>query len=92
MELEVTWGRSTRVWWALFWRCLVATIIVLIIASVFGFIVGFIISATGGTITSTINIILMSIGGIMGLVASFVPVKMILGKDFGEFRLALVKT
>jgi ABC-type glycerol-3-phosphate transport system permease component len=89
MELEITWGRVTRVWWAFLWRSLIASIIAMIIGGIFGGIVGYTIAATGGAIT-TINIIIMSIGGIIGLGVSIIPMKMILGKDFGEFRLALV--
>ena len=89
MELEITWGRVTRVWWAFLWRSLIASIIAMIIGGIFCCIVVYTIAATGGAIT-TINIIIMSIGGIIGLGVSIIPMKMILGKDFGEFRLALV--
>lgn len=88
MELEVTWGRAIRVWWAFLWRNLIAILLAMLLGGVLGFIIDYIIAAAGGVITK-IQIILGSIGSILGLGTSIVPIKMILGKDFGEFRLVL---
>ena len=89
MELEITWGRFIRVWWAHYWRCLIAMIICFIICSIIGFIIGFVMGMLGASIRM-IQVVSFTIGLIIGLGVSLVPMRMILGKDFGEFRLVLI--
>jgi hypothetical protein len=89
MELEVTWGRAIRVWWSYLWRNLIAVAAALVIGGVIGGVLGFIMGAAGVPI-KTIQIVTIPIGFILGLGISVIPMKMILGKDFGEFRLLLV--
>jgi hypothetical protein len=90
MELEVTWGRAVRVWWAYVWRNLLAAIVAMFIGAIVGGLLGLILGMLGVP-TETIRIITMPIGLILGLVISVFPIKMILGKDFGEFRLVLIQ-
>ena len=89
MELEVTWGRTLRVWWAYLWRNLIAIVAAMVLAVVVGAILGFILGAAGVP-PKTIHFIGAPIGFAIGLAISIVPMKLILGKDFGEFRLLLV--
>ena len=89
MELEVTWKRATRVWWSYLWRNLIAIIAAMVIGGIIGAILGFSLGALGVPL-ETIQIIVMPIGAIIGLLISIVPMKMILGKNFGGFRLVLV--
>jgi hypothetical protein len=90
MELEITWGRVVRIWWAYAWRNLIAIVVAMLAGGIMGGIMGFILGAAGVPI-ETIKIIVMPIGFILGLVISVFPMKMILGKNFGEFRLVLVQ-
>ena len=90
MELEVTWKRAIVVWWAYLWRNLLAIIAGVIIGAIIGGILGFILGAMG-TSVETIRTVTMPIGFVLGLLISIVPIKMILNKDFGEFRLVIVK-
>lgn len=90
MELEVTWGRAIRVWWAYVWRNVLAAIAAMFIGAIVGGLLGLILGMLGVP-TETIRIITMPIGLILGLVISVFPIKMILGKDFGEFRLVLIQ-
>jgi hypothetical protein len=90
MELEITWGRVARVWWAYLWRNLIAIIASLIAGAILGGILGFMLGAAGVPL-GTIRIIVMPIGGILGIAISIFPMKMILGKDFGEFKLVLMR-
>ena len=58
-----------------------------------GGIVGAILGVTLGALgvsVETIQIIVMPVGFIIGLAISIIPLKMILGKDFGEYRLVLI--
>jgi hypothetical protein len=75
MELEVTWKRAAKVWWAYLWRNIIAIIVAMM-----------------GVSSQTIQFITAPIGMIIGLLISIVPVKMILVKDYGEFRLVLLQT
>lgn len=90
MELEISWGRVVRIWWAYLWRNLLAVIAAMVLGAIAGGIIGFILGMSGVSV-QTIRIICMPIGAILGLAISVVPMKMILGKDFGEFRLVLIQ-
>jgi hypothetical protein len=90
MELEITWRRALRIWWSYLWRNLIAIIVAMLLGGIVGFVIGFILGSLGISV-ETIQLITAPIGAVIGLVISVFPLKMILGKDFGEFRLVLVK-
>ena len=90
MELEITWKRATRVWWSFLWRNLIAIVVSMILGFIAGYIFGFIMKMLGAS-NETVQFVVTPIGGIIGLLISIVPIKMILGKDFGEFRLVLLQ-
>ena len=90
MELEVTWGRTAKVWWAFFWRNVLAIIAGVVAAMIVGGIIGFILGILGASL-QTVQVIGGAIGLGIGLAISIVPIKLILGKDFGEFRLVLLQ-
>jgi type III secretory pathway component EscS len=89
MELEVTWERLVRVWWSWLWRALIVNLVVIVIAFMVGFIVGLVMGVMGFP-KQAIQVIAGLIGLGIGICATTVPMKMILGKDFGEFRLVLL--
>jgi hypothetical protein len=89
MELEVTWKRASKVWFAYLWRNLLAIIGAVIIGVIIGGLFGFILGMLGAS-KETIQVVIAPIGFIIGLGISIIPLKLILGKYFGEFRLVLV--
>lgn len=90
MELEITWGRTIRVWWSLLWRNLIAIVLAIILGAITGAIIGIVLGMMGVPL-NTIRIICAPVGFVIGLAVSIVPLKMILGKDYGEFKLVLLK-
>ncbi len=90
MELEITWKRATHVWWSYLWRNLIAIVVSAITGGIIGLIIGLFLGWFGVS-SETVNLIVLPITLIMGLLISIIPMKMILGKDFGEFRLVLLK-
>lgn len=88
-EIKATWGQVVRVWWALLWRNIIASLIAMIIGIVIGALIGFVLGFFGVP-QNIIGIIGGIVGGIIGLAVSLIPVKLVLGKDFGEFRLVIV--
>lgn len=90
MELEVTWGRTIKVWWSYAWRNLIAIIVSMILGGIAGFIIGFIMTAFGAA-EETMKTTATIVGFIIGVAVSIVPMKMILGMNFGEFRLVLLR-
>jgi len=88
-ELEITWKRVARIWWSYLWRNLLAVIVAMFAGGMIGFVLGFAMG-TFGVPTKTIQMITAPIGAIIGLGVSIIPLRMILGKNFGEFRLILV--
>ena len=89
MELEITWNRAIKVWLSLLWRNAIAIIAAILIGALVGGIVGGVLGAAGVSIEN-IQVISSILGFILGLAISIVPVKLVLGKDFGEFRLVLL--
>jgi len=84
MELEITWKRAVSVWWAYLWRNLVTAIVAAIAGMFLGFFLGLIASALGVPVQA-IRPLCALLGFAIGLTASVVPVKLILGKDSGSF-------
>ncbi|MCJ8294649.1 MAG: hypothetical protein MJK15_09605 [Colwellia sp.] len=91
MELEITWKRVIRIWWSFLWRNILAILGAVVIGALVGFIFGLILGAIGVPV-ETIKMIVQPIGFLIGLGISVIPLKMVLGKNFGEFRLVLIKT
>lgn len=89
MELEVTWGRAVKVWWSYFWRSMIAAVAAILIGILVGMILGFILALMGASL-EVVQTFSGIVGGLIGLLASIVPFKLILGKDFGEYRLVLL--
>jgi energy-converting hydrogenase Eha subunit A len=90
MELEITWNSALRVWWAYIWRNLIAIIVSMVVGFAIGLAVGF-ASKYAGISIETIKPVVMIVSGLAGLAISVIPIKIILGKNFGEFRLVLMK-
>ena len=88
-EIKATWGQVVRVWWV--WRNIIAMIIAMIIGGVIGALLGLVFGIMGVP-QNIIGIIAGIVGAIIGLGVSLIPVKMILNKDFGKFRLELCQT
>jgi ABC-type amino acid transport system permease subunit len=89
VELEATWERVVKVWWSYLWRNLLAVIVAMLFGAIFGGIMGFILGMMHVQ-KSVIVLVTAPIGFLFGLAVSIVPMKPILGKDFGEFRLVLL--
>ena len=85
-ELEITWARTTRIWWSLVWRGL-------LFGFLSGFVAGFIVGFLGGMLRLDPQIaralgILAAL--IVGIPVGLWIVKNVLGKKFKGFRIALV--
>jgi hypothetical protein len=89
MELEVTWNRAIRVWLSYLWRVILVTIAGTVLSGVFGFILGLVWTIVGLPML-VLQPVAMVAGLAIGLAITVVPIKLILGKDYGEFRLVLV--
>ena len=63
----------------------------MVVGAVIGAIMGFVLGAAGASVR-TIQVLVMPVGVVIALALSVVPMKLILGKSFGEFRLVLLKT
>jgi len=89
MELEITWCRALKVWWAFFWRSLIAMVVASIVGAIVGFFIGLVMGFLGAP-PRALAFVAVITGMAIGLGLSVVPMKMILGKDFGRFRLVLI--
>lgn len=95
--LPVTKARVLKVWWAYFWRSLVTFlamfIIVILVSIVMGVLLALLLPLVGLDAEHVQNLARLSgflLGFVAGLLSSAIPLWLILGKDFGEFRLALI--
>jgi len=89
MELETTFGRTTKVWWAYFWRSIVAGIGSTLVGVIVGGILGFLLGLTGIP-QALIQYTVFFTQVVIGIAASILVMKIILEKSFGNFRLALI--
>lgn len=88
MEMEVTWGRAALVWWAYMWRLALCGLA----SSLAGAVVGGLIGLVMGLLQAPkemIAIVSLPLGVAIGLASSIIPMKLILGKEFDDFRLVL---
>lgn len=87
--MEVTWGRAGLVWWAYIWRLLLCGIASAVVGGIVGGLLGFVLGMLRVP-KEAIIFVSLPVGLVIGAASSIIPMKMILGKDFGEFRLLLV--
>src|SRR5262245_10292368 len=77
VELEITWGRVARVWWAQLWRNLIAAILMIIPGGLVGALLGGIMGAAGASV-NLIRIVVAPIGVLLGFAATLVVMKLII--------------
>ncbi len=85
--VEVTWQRTLKVWWSIFWRSIV-----------YGMMAGLIIGFLGGFILKTLGLsfqenkpIFDLLGMVAGVLIQIGIIKYVLSKKYQNFRVALVK-
>ena len=86
-ELEVTWGKATKIWWSMAWRGVLVGLLGGFIAGLF---IGF-IGAALGISEQTISALATLSGLVVGIPIGIWVVKYVLGKKFGDFRIVLVE-
>ncbi len=85
-ELELTWGRILQIWWASLWRNLAY---VMLPAAVAGFLFGFVLAINKIPVENHMGKMQL-IFALYGLAAGIWITRIILGKTYGGFRIALV--
>jgi len=88
-DLVPTWPRTFRVWWALTWRGVVTMFASMVAGGALGGMAGLGVVALGLS-PESVGGIASAIGGFLGVAMSVIPVRLVLGMDFGEFRLVLL--
>lgn len=86
-EVELTWGRTVKIWWSLVWRYL---LLALLFGSLFGFIAGVVrLFDRFDKATSASLFVIMAT--LMSLTVSlWVVNKVLQKKKFGDFRIVLM--
>jgi hypothetical protein len=84
MELEMTWSRAVRVWWAFLWRIAVFSSVLELFAGLF------LVAIKVRMHWSTDAFVLVTevVVGLIYIAVSLMVTRVILTKDFGDFRLA----
>lgn len=86
-EIEVTFGRVLRIWFAWIWRAL---LFAMLGGSFAGFLVGF-AAAMLGVAPQKVAYVNLGIGAILGLYFSVWSLGKVLKKKFPTFRIALIE-
>jgi hypothetical protein len=84
--VEVTWKRVIKVWWSFIWR---GTLFGFIGGFIVGFIIGLIAGVAGGD-SNTIGRLAQIGGGIIGIPIGIVVMRIVLRKQYSDFRIALI--
>ena len=79
-EVEVTWGRSIKVWWSLAWRWLIFLVVVVLVSVAA-------LMFPSGQIVGQISIIFPYV---VVIPMSIWIVKLVLGTAYSDFRLVLL--
>lgn len=90
--LPVTKNRLLKIWWAHLWRLAVSLLCAQLVMAFIGFAaMAFILKLPmGSAVSKYVSFALHPVAVGLYLLYSVVPFSLILGKDFGEFRLVLV--
>lgn len=84
-ELDVTWLRAIKVWWSMVWRVVAVSILVgIAISVVTGFIAGIFGYEKG------VQAITQLLGVITGIPIGIWAMKVVLGMEYADFRIALL--
>jgi len=85
-EVEITWLRVTKIWWSLIWR-----------GVIYGLILGIVISIPLSMGAAALSLdqaqaerVIQNITGICGLLLGIWVLKIVLGKNYSDFRIALL--
>ncbi|MBI5521817.1 MAG: hypothetical protein HY910_04240 [Desulfarculus sp.] len=89
MEAEKSWGNVVRVWWAYAWR----SFLMMIVAFIIHLVLNLIIVIVGNSFELPPRLVtgfdfLVKCAVFLSL--SIVPMRLIMGKDFGHFRLVML--
>jgi hypothetical protein len=84
--LEVTWGRTIKVWWSMVWR---AALFAGIGGGLLGFVLGFIMGMAGAS-QELIGTVCFWVGVLFGIPIGIWVVRAVLKKSWSDFRIALV--
>jgi hypothetical protein len=97
MELEITWRRAVRVWWALYWRTAILGAGTFVASTTVLGLLGALLLAILHPASLSDPATSSTFGGIVGLIGlalsqatSILVVKELLGRDLGQFRIVLV--
>jgi hypothetical protein len=88
-NVEITWGRATKVWWSLTWRWLLFYVITGFIS---GFVIGFIKGAAvaSNQTIETVRTVANWTGVFISIPVGIWVVRSVLRKSWSDFRIALV--
>jgi len=93
LELDVTWGHALRVWWAFAWRFISLTIITgFVCGCAIGFVVGFIMGMLRLPriqIQLLVQLVAFPVGVLLSVLAGIWVMRMVLRKQFSDFRIVL---
>lgn len=87
-ELNVTWGLALKIWWSWTWR---AVLIVLPASFLVGFLAGIFLAFAGLDIAEY-QVRLQLFGALVGVAGGVFAMKLVLQKQFRNYRLAVVDT
>ena len=89
MELEVTWGRTFRVWWAYAWRIIGISLVAFYPCGQAA-ILFLDVLPTVGVPVWLLKPLVCLVGILIVCLISLIPMKMILGRKHGDFRVVLL--
>lgn len=87
-EIEASWGITIKIWWAWTWRSL-------IVGTTFSILFGIcfvLILRPLGVVQQNISALTTIMGFVLGLLFGLYYLKKILGKQFKNFRIAIIRT
>jgi hypothetical protein len=90
-ELKPGVGKTIKIWWAYLWRYFVTAVLSIPVAAAIGYLL-IPKLAEHGLQVSFIRVAGYALGAILTLLTPIIPLRLIIGKEFKGFRLALVRS
>jgi hypothetical protein len=90
-ELKPGVGKAIKIWWAYLWRYFVTAVFSIPVAAAIGYLLMPKL-AEHGVHVSFIKVAGYALGAILTLFVPIIPLRLIIGKEFKGFRLALVRS
>lgn len=87
--IDIQWKHIVQIWRTYIWMTIVVCAANLVVGGLIGVVVG-VVGSIASISHEIVRYTAMTLGATIGLCSTLLPIKWLLGRDFGDFRLVLI--